>query len=173
MNHEYKDLKQNKEKLRSIIYLHASFNLGLLNNDNHEATRAQHTLYEDLKQIEERLRSNVYFQKSMLNVAKSYLSFLSYIPYLSVRYVLKCMICIKGRTEYIVLDVAKKHILIGCEIASKFSSCCITYSGWSPMILRICVISMRQSRANYAHHIPIQLMVPYHPRTFLYREKSS
>ena len=30
MNHEYKDLKQIKGKLRSIIYLHTLFNLGLL-----------------------------------------------------------------------------------------------------------------------------------------------
>ena len=30
MNHKYKDLTQIKEKLRSIIYLHASFNLRLL-----------------------------------------------------------------------------------------------------------------------------------------------
>ena len=56
MNHEYKDLKQIKGKLRSIIYLHASLKLQELTI----------LLYEDLlkKQIKAKLRSHVYFHAS-------------------------------------------------------------------------------------------------------------
>ena len=74
------------------------------------------------------MRSNVHFQKSILNVAKmciwlqkGSLSFLLYVQYLSVSSYVKNSNGMFNRkdagTEYIVLDVAKKHILIGCKIA--------------------------------------------------------
>ena len=55
MNHE--DLKQIKEKLRSIIYFHTSFNLGLLMMIM-KLQELNILLYEDLKQIKEKLRSH-------------------------------------------------------------------------------------------------------------------
>ena len=43
MNHEYGDLKQIKEKLGSIIYLHASIVQFRITYNAHGAKRAQHT----------------------------------------------------------------------------------------------------------------------------------
>ena len=47
MNHKYKDLTQIKEKLRSIINLHASIIQFRITNDAHEATRTQHLTTTD------------------------------------------------------------------------------------------------------------------------------
>ena len=65
MNHE--DLKQIKEKLRSIIYFHTSFNLGLLMMIM-KLQELNILLYEDLKQIKEKLRHmSIFMHLSILD----------------------------------------------------------------------------------------------------------
>ena len=63
MNHEYKDLKQIKEKLRSIILHLSSCNLGLLMMLM-KLQELNILLHENLKQIKEKLRWHVCFHAS-------------------------------------------------------------------------------------------------------------